>query len=104
MAAPKPYNYWLKAAARTAVPSTNEWGPLVESGREFALDLWQLVAVTLLRLLVLVTLPISAPLLALWMARENRKVVERNEQAAQMALNSLRSLQKGGQHGTESST
>lgn len=99
MTTPEPYSYWLKVAARTAVPTTNEWWPLVESGREFVQDLWLAVTVTLFRLLVLLTLPISAPLLALLMVRQNRKLVEHNERAVQIAVDSLRSLQKGGQHG-----
>ena len=102
MATPEPYSYWLKVAARIAVPTTNEWGPLVESGREFLLDLWQMVAVTFFRLLVLVTLPVSAPLLALWMLKANRKTVERRERQKREAMESMTRLtQKVGQHGTE---
>ena len=102
MANPEPYRYWLKVAAKLSIPSGREWEPLAESVPEAIDDLWNAVTVTAFRLLILGTLPVSAPLLALWMLKANRKTVELRERQKREALESITRLtQKVGQHGTD---
>lgn len=52
------------------------------------------IGMTLLRLLILLTSPISVPILATFALHANRRVVEARERLHAETLNSLRSLQQ----------
>lgn len=93
------YRYWLKAALIAALPGPSDWIDSWRSGLEFAHDLWCALTITVFRLIVLATFPISVPLLALIARRYNLKAVERREKARAELLASLTSLAQKGTHG-----
>lgn len=82
---PEPYWYWLKTALRMPLPMRADWDGLLDALLDIAGVIFRGVTATLLRLLILVTLPISAPLLAWWFAVENRKVAKRKKEAMDRA-------------------
>ena len=87
------YWYWLRACFWAAVPQAQEWRGAWSDAIDLAHSLAFAVGMTLLRLLILLTSPISVPILAAWAVRANRRTVEAREKARTELLNSLRSLQ-----------
>ena len=83
------YWYWLRACFWAAVPQAQEWRGAIDLAHSLAFA----VGAPLLRLLILLTSPISVPLLAAWAVRANRRAVEAREKARTELLNSLHSLQ-----------
>ena len=89
MEKPEPFKYWVKAAMVAAIPRPGDWSKALYSWVEFCSDLWDALGVTIFRLLVLVTFPISIPLLAMTAMRLNRKAVELRNKARAELLESL---------------
>ena len=86
---PETYWYWLKASAKAAVrfPFTD-----FEDAVEALKALLWVVLVFWLRLLVLLTFPVSVPLIALICLKANREVVAARERAKKEILDSYYSL------------
>ena len=88
------YWYWLRACFWTAVPQAQEWRGAWSDAIDLAHSLAFAIGMTLLRLLILLTSPISVPILAAFALHANRRVVEARERLHAETLNSLRSLQQ----------
>lgn len=61
-----PYKHWLKVIAGTCVPQARDWYGVGSDVVDALASLGHALALTGLRLLVLVTFPISVPLIARW--------------------------------------
>lgn len=88
------YWYWLKACALAALPQGSDWRGVLADAADLARSLWFAFGMTLLRLLILVTLPASLPILALIALRENQRVAEASIKARDELIDSLQSLHK----------
>lgn len=81
------YMHWLKSAARIAAPMSHDFDGVSEA-------IWricELLLVCLIRLLVLVTLPISAPVLALLLMSLQKRLIKKHEKKREEAIASLMS-------------
>jgi len=87
------YWYWLRACFWAAVPQAQEWRDVWSDAVVLVHSIAYAIGMTTLRLLILLTSPISVPILAALAVHANRRVVEAREKARTELLNSLRSLQ-----------
>ena len=87
------YRYWLRACLTAAIPQPREWRDVWSDAVVLVHSIAYAIGMTTLRLLILLTSPISVPILAAWAVRANRRAVEAREKARTELLNSLRSLQ-----------
>lgn len=81
--------YWLKASAVAAIPRPGDWACAAQSGVDFAIDFLIALTTTLFRLVVLVTFPVSVPLLAIVARRYNAKAVEHRARARKELIDSM---------------
>lgn len=88
------YWYWLRACLIAAIPQPREWRGAWRDAVDLMQSLAYAICMTLLRLLILLTSPISVPILAAFALHANRRVVEARERLRAETLNSLRSLQQ----------
>ena len=88
------YQYWLRACLTAAIPQPREWRDVWSDAVDLMQSLAYAIGMTLLRLLILLTSPISVPILAAFALHANRRVVEARERLHAETLNSLRSLQQ----------
>lgn len=88
------YWYWLRACLIAAIPQPREWCGAWRDAVDLMRSLAYAIGMTLLRLLILLTSPISVPILAAFALHANRRVVEARERLRTETLNSLRSLQQ----------
>ena len=88
------YWYWLRACLIAAIPQPREWRGAWSDAVDLMQSLAYAIGMTLLRLLILLTSPISVPILAAFALHANRRTVEAREKARTELLNSLRSLQQ----------
>ena len=89
----EPYRAWLKTMAGTAVPQVSGWGRAGWLTAELVVALWRGITLTIVRLLILVTFPISVPALALIARRANHKAAEREAKQRADLIASLTPLQ-----------
>lgn len=90
----KPYSYWLRKVATGVIRGIYwDWRKLSGEIAELVGYAAAVLCMTVVRLVVLVTFPVSVPLIALWATRRNREVVELRERQRQEMIR----LIKGGQ-------
>ena len=87
------YLAWLKTIAGTVFPRVSDWGGAGWLTAELVVALWRGITLTITRLLILVTFPISVPALALMARRVNHKAAEREAKQRADLIASLASLQ-----------
>jgi len=87
------YWYWLRACLTAAIPQPRDWRDVWSDAVVLVHSIAYAIGMTTLRLLILLTSPISVPILAALAVHANRRVVEAREKARTELLNSLRSLQ-----------
>ncbi len=85
---PENYRYWLKKAFMAAFPCKHDFDVL----REALMDTGRVICVLIIRVLILLTLPISVPVLAYFLLRANIKTAARNKAAFEKAWNSAKPL------------
>ena len=88
------YWYWLRECLITAIPQPSEWRGAWSDAVDLMQSLAYAIGITLLRLLILLTSPISVPILAAFALHANRRAVEARERLHAETLNSLCSLQQ----------
>lgn len=83
--------YWFKVAAGLIVPGY-EWRALWLSFIDFVCDAFTCILLTSFRVMILVTFPISVPLLTIWFIIENKKAVETYNRKTLEILASMHSI------------
>lgn len=71
-----PYSYWLKVAVLCCVPSTWDWKNVCSTFWEFFKTLLDACLRLLVRALMIVTFPVSIPLIALGLHLRDKRVVK----------------------------
>lgn len=84
------YWHWLRVAARCAFPMRQDWANTAWSLRDFLSDLGSSVAITLLRLFVLLTLPIFVPVASYWMYKRRHHVVKERARMKQELIYAIK--------------
>lgn len=62
---PESFTYWLKLVAQIVIPRKGDWRDRYYMDSDESIHVLQGIFLTLIRLLVLVTFPVSVPILAL---------------------------------------
>jgi len=80
------FGYWLKVTLKTGIPQISDFDGLADA----FLAIGRVLLVLALRLTALATLPVSAPLLALWCIYMERKAVARRKQYREDAIRAFK--------------
>lgn len=88
------YLRWLRACGWATLPQANEWRPVWSDAVDSAHSLGFAVGMTLARLLLLLTFPVSVPILALVAMRANHRAADAQAKSRAELIDSLHSLQK----------
>ncbi len=91
---PESYGHWMRVIASMAIPQRRDWAGVGCDVLDAALSIGAALYITTARLLILVTLPVSAPTLALVARRANVRAAAARNQARQEVLKSMTSLQQ----------
>lgn len=87
------YWYWLKAVARSSVTGYAwDWSGIGGMVYEAMGEVAEAIGRTVLRILLLLTLPISAPALAWYCMKTNAAVAEETERRKRELLDQLQNL------------
>lgn len=87
------YLQWLRACGWAALPQADEWRGAWSDAVDLAHSLAFAVGMTLARLVILLTFPISVPLLAVIAMRANHRAADAQAKARKEILDSRHSLQ-----------
>lgn len=85
---PENYRYWLKRCLMLPIPLRRDFDGLGEA----LMDVGRVMLTMILRLFVLLTLPVSAPVLAYLLLKVNIKTAARNKAILEKAIQSVRPL------------
>lgn len=91
---PESFTYWLKLVAQSVIPRKGDWRDRYYMDSDESIHVMQGIFLTLIRLLVLVTFPVSVPVLALIALYFDR----RRNVALRKYRAGLRAMQKQGEH------
>lgn len=95
---PEGYAYWLKTVAKAALPRASDWYGVGERTFDAIKAILWSVGMMTFRLIILVTLPVSAPILARVCQRLNEKAcARRNAMRAEMIANLMNRAQRAQQ-------
>ena len=89
---PENYSYWLRSSAKAVIPQKRDWSGVGHEVFNAIHYLWYAICVTVFRLLLLLTFPVSVPLLALALTRLNKRAVSRHNQRREEMLADLTRL------------
>ncbi|QIL72303.1 hypothetical protein G7048_19250 [Diaphorobacter sp. HDW4B] len=87
-----PYKHWLKVIAETCIPQARDWRGVGSDAVDALASVGHALALTGLRLLVLVTFPISVPLLARWCWKRAQLVEWLRKEREQEVIDELTKL------------
>lgn len=92
---PETYAYWLKTVVKAALPRASDWYRVGERALDSIKAILWSAAMMVTRIAILVTLPVSAPILALVFQRMNEKAsARRNAMRAEMRSNFMNLAQR----------
>lgn len=88
------YWHWLLVCGRATLPQANDWRGAWRDAVDLAHSLGFAVCMTLARLVLLLALPVSVPMLALVAMKANHRAADARAKARAELIDSLQSLQK----------
>lgn len=92
MEKPETYEYWLKASAMMVVPQLSDYRELFYVGIEFIGEIWHTLVILTLRLLILITFPISVPVIAWILLRYNIKAIRDRAAVKKRLMDQLQNI------------
>lgn len=87
------YWHWLRACGWATLPKAGEWRGAWSDAVDLAHSLGFAVGITLARLVLLLTFPVSVPILALVAMKANHRAADAQAKARAEIINSRHSLQ-----------